>query len=175
MKKHLTVEEFLKVNKVSEANKKYFESIEEDARIAAESEKPLVAEIAAAGLNVVSVWDLVNFHRNYPNLHSLLASHLGRDYHPKIKMAIARALIDGNKSREDVSWALVNEFKKYLALGDLSSDGVKQSIALALSEVSDPCILGVLNDLQEKVKGTILYEYIAKALLVAKKRGKRHV
>lgn len=55
-------------------------------------EAPLRADLAAVGVNVESVWDLVNTSTPYPKALPILLDHLQRDYPPGIADGIARAL-----------------------------------------------------------------------------------
>src|ERR1700739_370088 len=59
----------------------------------ARAEAPLVKELRAAGLEVDSVWDLVNNKTGpYPQALRILVDHLRRPYPDAIRDGIARAL-----------------------------------------------------------------------------------
>lgn len=53
---------------------------------------PLLADLAVAGINVNSVWDLVNSKRPYPAAIPVLAAHLKRVRHSVLREGIVRAL-----------------------------------------------------------------------------------
>jgi hypothetical protein len=53
---------------------------------------PLLADLAAAGVTVDSVWDLVNATYPYPAAIPVLAAHLHRVRHPVLREGIGRAL-----------------------------------------------------------------------------------
>lgn len=55
-------------------------------------EEPIIADIAVAGFQVRSVWDLVNTNKRYPAAIPVLLDHLRRSYHPRIREGIIRAL-----------------------------------------------------------------------------------
>ncbi|WP_091135151.1 hypothetical protein [Microvirga guangxiensis] len=55
-------------------------------------EAPLIAALHKAGVNVNSVWDLVNMPAPYPFALPVLAAHLDRPYAPRNLEGIARAL-----------------------------------------------------------------------------------
>ncbi|MDR1199321.1 MAG: HEAT repeat domain-containing protein [Prevotellaceae bacterium] len=61
-------------------------------RILNDDEKPLIEDLLKAGINVKSVWDLVNTKESYPNAILILIEHLKKDYHEKNKEGIVRAL-----------------------------------------------------------------------------------
>lgn len=71
--------------------------LKEEIRIALEKalreeEIELVNDLNLAGLNVSSVWDLVNSNSKYPNAVPILLTHLIKDYSEKNKEGIVRAL-----------------------------------------------------------------------------------
>lgn len=64
---------------------------EEQAR----DEAPIVAELQQAGVEVSSVWDIVNAKISLPLAMPVLRKHLEQDYPPKVREGIARAMSDG--------------------------------------------------------------------------------
>lgn len=52
----------------------------------------LLNSLKEKGINIKSVWDLVNTKQSYFEVVDLLTEHLPYDYHPKNKEAIIRAL-----------------------------------------------------------------------------------
>ena len=86
-------------------------------------EEPVIADLAAAGFEVGSVWDLVNTNKSYPAAIPVLLDHLARPYHHRIREGIIRALtvkeargiagndiLDALRSEADSEnrWALAN-------------------------------------------------------------------
>ena len=55
-------------------------------------EMPILAELAAVGTKVDSIWDIVNAKWPYPAAIPVLAAHLQRTHHPVLRDGIARAL-----------------------------------------------------------------------------------
>jgi hypothetical protein len=88
-----------------------------------QAQEPLVRELRAVGLQVDSVWDLVNTRARYPRAIPVLMQHLERDYIPEVREGIARALAvpesadlwhrlleifgrEPPREKRDVKWAL---------------------------------------------------------------------
>ena len=55
-------------------------------------EEPIIADLAASGVEVDDVWDLVNTNASYPAAIPVLLDHLRRSYHVRIREGIIRAL-----------------------------------------------------------------------------------
>ena len=74
-----------------------------EERLTAE-EKPLLADLADSGIQVRSVYDLVNARWSYPSAIPVLIKHLRFPYDHRIREGIARALTvkesRGNSARE---------------------------------------------------------------------------
>ncbi len=69
----------------------------EAKRVAAEAqfrieEEPIIADLAVAGFEVGSVWDLVNTNDSYPSAIPVLLKHLRKPYHLRIREGVIRAL-----------------------------------------------------------------------------------
>jgi len=166
----MTKQEFLKTFRMSaEERRLWDEAIERDAALATESERPLVTEINATGWKIESVWDLVNFHTDHAALAPILIEHLSNDYHPKIKMAIARALITAKVRSEACSKALVAELELALSESGGQWEGVQQSLTHALAKLAHPSIAHEVEALASRCKGTFLSEDLNEAI----KRVKR--
>ena len=78
-------------------------------RMLAANEEPLVADLRSAGLNVESVYDLVNSANKYDAAIAILADHLKRKYHKRIREGIIRAL-SLPAAREEVGQSLIEMF-----------------------------------------------------------------
>jgi hypothetical protein len=63
----------------------------EEARLRA-LEDPIIVDLASVGIEVDSVWDLVNTSASYPEAIPTLIKHLGRPYDPRIRSGLARSL-----------------------------------------------------------------------------------
>jgi hypothetical protein len=57
-----------------------------------EAENPLVIALQGLGMDVSSIWDLVNARESYPMAVPVLLEHMDRNYPPEIREGIARAL-----------------------------------------------------------------------------------
>lgn len=160
----MAMEEFLKAYRLTpEERRLRDEEVERDAALAAESERPLVAEIRTAGWSVDSVWDLANFHTDHRALAPILIAHLSKDYHPKIKMAIARALITAKVRSEVCSKELVRELYSALTKTGGLWEGVQQSLAHALAKLAHPAIAPAVQDLAHRCRGTFLADDLNEA------------
>ena len=113
-------------------------------------EASLVQELAAAGIVVPSVWDLVNSAQRYPSAIPVLIKHLKTPYHPKIREGIARALTVP-EAKPTATQALIEAFRQEPDGADV---GVKWALANALTMVADDSVLDDLIALvQDKRHG----------------------
>jgi hypothetical protein len=108
-----------------------------------EKEAPLVSDLARAGVDVNSVWDLVNSTRSYDAAIPTLVDHLLRPYPDAIKDGIARAL--GVTSARALAWQTLKD--EYRRTADQKADRYKQGLAAALSGASDDSVIKDLIDL----------------------------
>jgi hypothetical protein len=98
-------------------------------------EEPLVADLAAVGFAVGSVWDLVNTREPYPEAIPVLLYHLRRvDYHPDIRQGIARALSRRDPQVKEAIPELLEAFRRD---PDPSFNGPKWAIGNAIETVYD--------------------------------------
>lgn len=66
---------------------------QERARVLRDAEQPIVADLRAAGVQVDSVWDLVNTSEPYPAALPVLIEHLERGGYPeRVMESLGRAL-----------------------------------------------------------------------------------
>jgi len=120
------------------------------------AEAPLIADLLAIGVSVISVWDLVNTSASYEQALPVLFAHLPRPYPVPIREGIARALavseakygwqtlVDRYRSEHD------QRFKGGLAaaIAVLSDDKVIDDvIALARDSVHGPSRILLLEAL----------------------------
>lgn len=93
-------------------------------------EAPVVEALREAGVEVDSVWDLVNTAKPYPKAIPVLLEELGKPYSSRVREGIARAL---SVRDAKAAWPiLVEKYRKEPNLpGNLS--GAKDGLAVALS------------------------------------------
>jgi hypothetical protein len=109
-----------------------------EAEKLAEAEAPLVAELAALGLDVSSAWDLVNrSNRAYPNAVPVLVEHLQRQYPDAIRAGIARALA---VTEARAYWRTLSRLYRE-EKGQLAKEGLAVAISsIATDDVMDDLI-----------------------------------
>jgi hypothetical protein len=102
----------------------------------------LLRDLSAAGVNVSTVWDLVNTSASYTAALPILLDHLRHPYSDGIREGIARAL--AVRATRPIGWSvLVDEFSKT----ELSSERVKDGLAIALAGASDDTVISELIEL----------------------------
>jgi hypothetical protein len=144
--KQITAEEFLRT---LEADPDYVRSrAEQDEELAKldafyrDAEAPLLRDLAKLGIEVRSVYDLVNDTVSYEQAIPLLLDHLRRRYPDAIREGIARAL--GIPATRPLGWrVLVDEYRRT----PNENNRVKDGLAVALSGASDDSVIQDLIDL----------------------------
>ncbi|MDR3468689.1 MAG: hypothetical protein P4M07_22390 [Xanthobacteraceae bacterium] len=96
-------------------------------------EIPLLAKLAAVGIHIDSIWDLVNAKWAYPEAIPVLAVYLGQAKHPVLREGIARALTVP-EARGVAGRAILTELQRPL---DQSPHAVRWVLANALTVVGD--------------------------------------
>jgi hypothetical protein len=109
-------------------------------------EVPLISALATTGVNVHSVWDLVNSTDEYPEAVPVLIEHIQRDYPDRIREGIARALA---VPYAESAWSIL--LSLYRNRTDSKTTGFKAGLAVALSAVAGP---GHIEELVELVCDT---------------------
>lgn len=120
------------------------EDAEREARAAEwrRAEAPLVAELRTLGLEVDSVWDLVDAAEPYPQALPLLVENLQRPYPSRVREGIARALaIPEARS----AWTVLLR-----AYREEEAADAKEGLAVALAAVDDDEALEELIDLLDE-------------------------
>lgn len=107
-------------------------------RLLEEESRELAHALRDAGLDVDSVYDLVNTRDSYPEGIPVLLEYLPRVSHPRMKEGIARAL-GVVEARPRAAEPLLREFRRYQALTK-SEEHTKWAIANALSTVADDSV-----------------------------------
>jgi hypothetical protein len=94
----------------------------------------LLAELAAIGIRVESVWDFVNTADKYPAAIPILLRHVRSPYSKRIKEGIIRALTV-NYAGPEVLRELIKQFCEQT---DHSPNSLKWVLGNAISEVATP-------------------------------------
>lgn len=76
-----------------------------------EEEQPILENLSKAGIQVSSIWDLVNTKEPYPNAIETLSHHLGKNYSKRTREGIIRALTV-KEARGSVGQQLIRMFEK---------------------------------------------------------------
>jgi len=96
----------------------------------------LLRDLAAVGVNVSTVWDLVNSSASYTAAVPILLDHLKRPYSDGTREGLARAL--AVRTTRPLGWnVLIDEFEKT----DSSNKRVKDGLAVALAGASDDDVI----------------------------------
>jgi hypothetical protein len=111
------------------------------------AEAPIVDDLAACGVSVRSVWDLVNTRDRYPAATPVLLDHLSRPYRVEIREGIARAL--GVREARASAWGRV------LELLDQEPDRrVRDGLFVAIAGMAGPSdILEIINLVSQRALG----------------------
>jgi hypothetical protein len=94
----------------------------------------LLAELKGIGVQVASVWDLVNTADKYPAAIPILLRHLAVPYSKRIKEGIVRALTV-DYAGPDVLRELIKQFQEQ---SDHSANSLKWVLGNAISQVATP-------------------------------------
>lgn len=101
------------------------------------SEEPVAKALAEAGVNVNSVWDLVNTSEPYPKALPVLIELLTGNYHPKILEGIARALAVRDPFTIEHAWPVALDLFLKTEADEMVKEpemrGFKAGLAAALS------------------------------------------
>lgn len=116
---------------VQQAEREQEEAAARESSRAEEAE--LISDLKEVGVNVHSVWDLVNSTRPYPEAIETLTRHLRRSYRPSIREGIARALIVPYAGTRRTLEVLIDQYKN---LNDGSENSLKWVIGNSLSIIA---------------------------------------
>ncbi len=100
----------------------------------------LLADLAAAGIHVSNVWDLVNTSKPYPRALPVLLAHVSRPYSDGILEGIARAL--AVKEARPIAWETLLAALRNGSAPKRVADGMM----VALSTMARPSDLEMLID-----------------------------
>ncbi len=107
--------------------------------------KSLLDELNRLGLNITSVWDLVNTKDKYPNAIPVLLAHLIKDYSEKNKEGIIRALAV-KEAIGKASTALIAEYNRIPKDKMLLRWAIGNTIYTTITENDVESILPVVQD-----------------------------
>lgn len=97
-------------------------------------EQPILEDLRRSGIDVLSVWDLVNTSTSYTTAIPILLVHLLRPYSEEIREGIARALAVRGAA---FSWPiLVKEYLKASGDTERPHSGAKVGLAVALGAIA---------------------------------------
>lgn len=110
------------------------------------AEAPLLEALRSAGVEIASVWDLVNGVSSYTTVLPLLLDHLHKAYPPAIREGIARALATPSAS---FGWRTLVELYR-----TEKEERVKDGLAIALSgTVTDATIDELITLIRDRSYG----------------------
>lgn len=156
-------------------NKEYQEAaaireagFEAKARFLGEAEQPIVGDLARAGIEVSSVWDLVNTSEPYPAALPVLLDHLERGGYPdRVMESLGRALAVKPAVQ---MWERVKAL--YLKA---SGPGEEEGLAVVLSAAATPDQADDLEELLQAPRGESRIHFIRPLLRVGGNRGREIV
>jgi hypothetical protein len=126
-----------------------------------EEQRPLLIELAEAGVNVNSVWDLVNMSSSYSTAIPVLSRHLRLPYHSGIREGIARALtveeVRGTSAAHEILEELIQE-------GSQPTHEVRWALANALTVVADASMKEMIKSLADDARYQDVSEILKLAL-----------
>lgn len=113
-----------------------------------EQQEPLIGDLAAAGVRVTDVWDLVNTSEKYATAIPVLVKHLHRDYDEGTLEGIARSLAVTDAAP---FW---DEIMELFRTSDPDHLRIYQGLGVALSGMATRSLLPeVLNALRNRSLG----------------------
>ncbi|GJM08070.1 MAG: hypothetical protein DHS20C11_03460 [Lysobacteraceae bacterium] len=119
-----------------------------------EDEAELLKDLSEVGIEVGSVWDLVNAKNDYFVAVPVLLKHLNKAHHPKTTSGIARALAIPKLSENDELWnslaSLYSKTRPDRSIAVPEERGCQEALAIALETISSPARLSGLRALVEE-------------------------
>lgn len=110
-------------------------------------ELTLVQDLKMIGLNITSVWDLVNTKDRYPKAIPILIEHLKKEYHERNKEGIVRALSVKEAVGKAAS-ALINEYNQTSKDKESLRWAIGNAIYTVVTENDVESILSVVKDIK---------------------------
>jgi len=121
-------------------------------------EKPLIDELHKVGINVSSVWDLVNTSKSYKKAIPILIEHLSKPYHPKNKEGIVRALAVKDAIGIVASKAVINEYHNIPIEDHFLRWAIGNTMTILITE---DCIDSVTNIVLNEKNGDTRQMFVA--------------
>jgi len=121
-------------------------------------ELPLLRDLSRVGIEVESVWDLVNSSEQYAAAIPVLLEHLRRPYSSKILAGIARAVAvpEARDAWDDLVSLYRNEMDEHLkealavAVAAIADDSVMEElVALIMDSKQGPSRVLLMNTMQD--------------------------
>jgi hypothetical protein len=134
-----------------------------------DDEMPLLKDLKSVGIEINSLWDLVNTSEPYPEAIEILLNHLCLNYLPNNKEAIVRSLIVKEAKGVAVE-KLASEFKKS---SDKTPSGYRWIIAYAFTVVLDKENVPVAEELLSLTEDEGVKKELRKAINKFKKKTTR--
>lgn len=110
------------------------------------AEVPLVRDLQAAGLSVVSVWDLVNTSEPYPDALPILLRHLERPYPDRVREGIARAMAVRGGAK--FAWNRLCELYRQEPVDTDAKNGLAVALAAVVDESTMEELIALLRDVR---------------------------
>lgn len=108
-----------------------------------EAQEPLVADLRAAGVELDSVWDLVNTSQPYPQALPILIDHLHRSYPDRVREGIARALAVPDAGH---AWITLRRLYDDEGAGSGTKDGLAAALAATATDDRIDEVIELLAD-----------------------------
>ena len=123
------------------------------------SERPLIEDLGAVGIQVRSVWDLVNLSVDFDQALPVLLDHLNREYPEAITDGIARALA----VPESIRWWRVLVDKYRVEERRRAKGGLAVAISACANESVLTEVIELVRDVRHGGSRVLLLDAIAKS------------
>ena len=125
--------------------------IEEETRKLRAETATLLSELRDVGIDVESVWDLINTSEDYSVVYPILARHLREQYAERNLEGIARSLT--RPDALEAAWGALRD--RFIENGGKTPEGFGFALGNALGEIMDESVLpDVLELVTERAYGT---------------------
>lgn len=146
----------------------YEAELEERARKLKDAEKPIVRDLRSVGVEVSSVWDLVNTSEPYPEALPVLLEHLKRGGYPdRVMESLGSALAVKPAA---YAWETLRELYLSAAGGRGEEEGI--AVALAASATSEH-LEGLIALLKENSRSDTRIHFLRPIKRVGGQRGRQ--
>lgn len=127
------------------------ERIERETRALNEDAAPVLHDLHEIGIEIESIWDLVNTSDDYHVAYPVLVAHIDRPYMERNREALIRSLT--RVDAVDCAWVPLRELFK--ANGSAAPEGIGFALGNALGEIMDENVLpDVLELVADRTYGT---------------------